>query len=130
MIIATKQHTNTVRDNLKFILGEFQRASTNREKTIDDDTAVRVLRKLQKNADETIDILKKKNSDFTDHKVFKDIVESYLPQMVTEDDIKSFITNNIDLSTFKNKMQAMKPIMQHFGSTADGNIVKSILNNM
>ena len=54
------------------------------------------------------------------------IAESYLPIGVTEEEIKKFIEENIDLSQFKNKMQAMKPIMEHFKG-GDGNIVKRIL---
>ena len=130
MIKATKERNEVTRDNLKFILGEFQRASKNKEKTIDDDTAVRVLKKLQKGADDTISILNKQNKDIREHVVFRSTIETYLPTMASEDDIKTFITENIDLTTFKNKMQAMRPIMEHFGSTVDGNTVKSILMSM
>ena len=50
--------------------------------------------------------------------------------MADEDDISAWIASNVDFSQFKNKMQAMKPIMAHFGAAADGNLVKKILQSM
>ncbi len=54
------------------------------------------------------------------------IAESYLPIGVTEEEIKDYITDNIDLSQFKNKMQAMGPIMKAFPG-CNGNFIKDIL---
>jgi protein subunit release factor A len=54
------------------------------------------------------------------------IAESYLPKQPAEGDIKQYITENIDLSQFKNKMQAMGSIMKAFPGV-DGNFVKNIL---
>ena len=54
------------------------------------------------------------------------IAESYLPIGLTEEDIIEFVSENLDLSSFKNKMQAMGPIMKQFPG-CDGNFVKSIL---
>lgn len=54
------------------------------------------------------------------------IAKQYLPQQASEEEIISWIKENIDFSTFKNKMQAMGPIMKQFKG-ADGNFVKNIL---
>ena len=54
------------------------------------------------------------------------MAESYLPIGATEEDIKDYIRDHIDLSQFKNKMQAMGPIMKAFPG-CDGNFVKNIL---
>jgi hypothetical protein len=37
---------------------------------------------------------------------------------------------NIDLSQYKSPMQAMGPIMKHFGKLADGNMVKQLLQDL
>ena len=50
--------------------------------------------------------------------------------MATDEEIKMWIEKNIDFSQFKNKMQAMGSIMKHFGSSADGNTVKKVLQEM
>lgn len=57
------------------------------------------------------------------------IAQLYLPKEATKEEITSWISENIDFSKFKNKMQAMKPIMQQFQG-ADGNFVKDILLNL
>ncbi len=58
---------------------------------------------------------------------FLTIMEEYLPKAVSEEEIRAWIEGNLDFSTFANRMQAMRPIMNHFGSAADGNVVKKIL---
>jgi len=54
------------------------------------------------------------------------IALNYLPKQATEDEIIEWINENLNLSKFKNKMQAMGPIMKHFKG-ADGNFIKGIL---
>ena len=58
------------------------------------------------------------------------IIEAYLPAMATEEEIRQWIKANIDLSAYTNKMQAMGDIMRHFGSNADGNTVRKVLQAM
>ena len=50
--------------------------------------------------------------------------------MASEDEIVAWVNDNIDFSQFKSKMQAMGPIMKHFGARADGNVVRSILQGL
>ena len=50
-----------------------------------------------------------------------------IEEVASEDEIRQWIEDNIDFSDYKNKMQAMGTIMAHFGSTADGNTVKQVL---
>ncbi|MCK5613792.1 GatB/YqeY domain-containing protein [Candidatus Pacearchaeota archaeon] len=60
----------------------------------------------------------------TSTKIF--IAQLYLPKQATEEEIVSWINDNLDLTSYKNKMQAMGPIMKQFKG-CDGNFVKSIL---
>ena len=55
-----------------------------------------------------------------------EIAKLYLPAQASEEDIINWVNENLDLSSFKNKMQAMNPIMKQFKG-ADGNFVKNIL---
>jgi hypothetical protein len=55
------------------------------------------------------------------------ILEGFLPQMITKEEIVEFIKNNIDFSQLKNKMQAIGIIKNHFGNTVDANLVRDIL---
>ena len=54
------------------------------------------------------------------------IAKRYLPKQATEEEISAWISENIDFSNYKNKMQAMGPITKHFKG-CDGNFVKNLL---
>ena len=58
---------------------------------------------------------------------YLEILQLYLPKMVSREEIAAWIKENINFSQFKNKMQAMGIIMKHFGKTADGKLVNQIL---
>ena len=102
-------------------MGEFARQPT---KELTDEQVVAIIRKLVKSEKESSASGAESDNDYLA------ILEAYLPQMASSEDIQAWIKTNIDFSQFKNKMQAMKPIMAHFGSTADGNLVKQILQEM
>jgi uncharacterized protein len=54
------------------------------------------------------------------------IAKEYLPAQASEEEIKQWITENIDFSKYKNKIQAMSPLMKKF-SGCDGNYIRQIL---
>lgn len=120
--VAIKEKDENKKDTLRVILGEFGRLD---KKELTDDEVVKILKKLIKSEKE---VLEQKGE--TADSAFIEIIENYLPKMATEAEIIVWIQQNIDLSRFKNKMQAMGLIMKHFGARADGNSVKEILQNM
>jgi hypothetical protein len=61
--------------------------------------------------------------------VYLQILETYLPRQVSQEEIVAWIKANIDFGQYKNKMQAMGTIMKHFGKTADGKLVNQILTD-
>ena len=105
-------------DAVRVLIGEFQRQP---EKKLSDDQVIGIIKKLVKSEKELLAVSGQKDSGFIE------IMEGYLPSQVGEEEIRAWISENIDFSEFKNKMQAMKPIMAHFGSSADGNTVKNVL---
>jgi uncharacterized protein YqeY len=119
---AMKDKDEEKKNILRVIMGEFSRQS---QKELGDDETVGIIKKLVKSEKE---VLSKTGSPQTNH--FVEVAEGYLPQMAGEQQIRSWIAENIDFSQFKNKMQAMGPIMKHFGSSADGNLVKKVLQQM
>ena len=58
---------------------------------------------------------------------FLDVLSTYLPKMADREAIEAWIKANIDFGQFKTPMQAMGPIMKHFGKAAEGILVKEIL---
>lgn len=106
---------------VRILIGEFQRQP---EKELSDDQVIGIIKKLVKSERELLAVSGKEQSDFID------VLEGYLPKQMSEDEITEWIQENIDFSKFNNRMQAMRPIMAHFGSSADGNMVKNILQTI
>lgn len=106
---------------VRILIGEFQRQP---EKVLTDDQVIGIIKKLVKSERELLAASGESSSDFIE------VMEGYLPKQASEDEIAVWIKENIDFSTFNNKMQAMKPIMAHFGSSTDGNMVKNILQKI
>ena len=119
---AIKAKDEDKKNTLRVVLGEFGRLD---KKELSDDEAVKILKKLIKSEKE---VLEQKGD--TGNSAFIEIVESYLPKMASDEEISAWIRQNIDFSQYKNKIQAMGVIMKHFGATADGNVVKDILQRM
>lgn len=106
---------------VRILIGEFQRQP---EKELKDEQVIGIIKKLVKSEKELLAASGEETSGFLR------VMEAYLPKQATEDDIKAWVKDNIDLSSFNNQMQAMKPIMAHFGSSADGNVVKKVLQEL
>ena len=128
---------NPVRDTIRIIMGEYpsltvpitlesgkKTTRVKKPEEITNDDLLGIIRKLVKSEKTVLDIKSKDSSDYLE------ILESYLPQMATKEEITAWINENIDFSEFKNSMQAMGTIMKHFGKLADGNLVKQILQEL
>ena len=119
---AMKAKDEEKKSILRVIMGEFGRQAN---KSLPDNEVVGIIKKLIKSEKEVL-----AQSGKAETNRFIEVAEAYLPKMADENDIKSWIAANVDFAQFKNKMQAMKPIMAHFGAAADGNLVKQILQQM
>ena len=106
---------------IRILIGEFQRQP---EKELSDEQVIAIIKKLIKSERELLAASGEEKSDYIS------VLEEYLPRQVSEEEIREWVSENIDFSSYKNKMQAMRPIMAHFGSGADGISVKKILQEM
>ena len=122
LTVAIKSRDDETKNALRVAMGEFGRSD---KKELSDDEVIKNLKKLIKSEKE---LLQQKGE--TDNSPFIDVLSRYLPQMVGEAELVAWIKENIDFSQFKSKMQAMGPIMKHFGANADGNTVKEILQKL
>ena len=116
LVSAIKKRDDALKGAIRIILGEFGRE---KEKEIEDVRAIKIIKRLIAAEEEG-------------HKdqIFIDICKGYLPAELDPRVVEDWIKDNIDFSQFKNKMQAMKPIMAHFKGQIDGNVVKSIIEGM
>lgn len=119
---AMKAKDEEKKSILRVIMGEFGRQA---QKAVPDAEVVKIVKKLVKSEKEVL-----AQTDGGETNRFIEVAESYLPGMASEAEIAAWIRDNIDFSQFKNKMQAMGPIMAHFGPSAEGNLVKKVLQGM
>ncbi len=105
---------------IRILMGEFARQA---EKVLSDEQVVDITKKLIKSERELLAAQGQEES------AFMRIMAEYLPRQASEEEVHAWITENIDFSSFANKMQAMKPIMQHFGNSVDGNMVKKVMQS-
>jgi len=122
LIVAIKAKDDETKNALRVAMGEFGRSD---KKELPDDDVIKTLKKLIKSEKE---LLQQKGE--SNDSPFIDVLTGYLPQMAGEAEIAAWINQNIDFSQYNSKMQAMGPIMKHFGANADGNTVKEILQNL
>ena len=126
----------SARDTLRQIISEFptltvaivlesgkQTTRLKKPDEITDDDILDIIRKLAKSEKTVLELKGGGNSPYLA------LLEKYLPRMISEGEIREWIAANIDFSHFKSSMQAMGPVMKHFGKVADGNLVKKILQS-
>lgn len=126
-----------VRDTMRLIMGSFpgltvsitlesgkKTTRVKQPEEITDEDILDIIRKFVKSEKTILDLKKETTSSYLE------LLNAYLPQMATADDIKIWIQDNVDLSQFKSPMQAMGNVMKHFGKLADGNQVKAVLKTM
>ncbi len=134
---AMMNKDTTVRDTMRLIIGAFPNLTvaitlesgkkTTRVKTpeeIIDEDILNIIRKFVKSEKTILEVKKKETSEYLE------LLNTYLPQMATPEQIESWITQNVDLASLNSPMQAMGLVMKHFGKLADGNQVKKILQEM
>jgi uncharacterized protein YqeY len=123
-----------VRNALRLIMAEFPKLTVpltlesgkkstrlKKPEEITDDDVIGIIKGLVKSEQTVLEATGQSTSEYLV------ILKSYLPKMIGQEEITAWIKDNIDFSEFKNKMQAMGPVMKHFGKIADGKLVNQIL---
>ncbi|MFZ0131254.1 MAG: GatB/YqeY domain-containing protein [Desulfobacterales bacterium] len=126
-----------VRDALRQIISEFPSLTVpielesgkkttrlKKPEEIADDDILGIIRKLVKSEKIVLEAKKETSSDYLE------TLERYLPRAATREEIAAWIKENIDLADYKSPLQAVGPVMKHFGKLADGALVKEILQEI
>jgi len=103
---------------LKILVGEMQR---NVDKKLEDCKVLLLLKRLVDSEKENLEAQKLITSDYLS------FLESFMPSKATDEEIVSWIQENIDFSGYSNKFATMKAIMVYFGVRAEGKNVKKII---
>jgi uncharacterized protein YqeY len=131
---AMLEKNQEVRDTLRLIMAEFPKLTVpltlesgkkstrlKKPEEITNDDVIGIIKGLVKSEQTVLEATGQSTSDYLV------ILKYYLPKMIDQEEITAWIRDNIDFSEFNNKMQAMGPVMKHFGKLADGKIVNQIL---
>jgi len=123
-----------VRTTLRMIISEFPKLTVpitlesgkkttrlKKPEEITDDDVIGIIKGLTKSEQTVLELTGQTTSDYLE------TLQFYLPKMIDREAITIWITENIDFSQYKNRMQAMGSVMKHFGKLADGKIVNQIL---
>ncbi|MBE9520960.1 MAG: GatB/YqeY domain-containing protein [Proteobacteria bacterium] len=134
---AMLNRDNDVRNAIRVVMGEYPKLTVpitlesgkktfrvKKPEEISDDDLLGVIRGLVKSEKSVLELQNKKSSSYLE------LLELYLPKMITREEVKDWIKENIDFSQFNSPMQAMGTIMKHYGKLADGNMVKGLLQEM
>ena len=133
---AMLQKDPEVRNTMRQIMAEFPKLTVpltlesgkkstrpKKPEEITDDDILGIIKGLVKSEQTVLEIKKEETSEYLE------ILQSYLPATANREEIAAWIKANIDFSQFKNKMQAMGPVMKHFGKLADGKQVNQVLKD-
>ena len=134
---AMLQKDPEVRNTMRLIMAEFPKLTVpltlksgkkstrlKKPEEITDDDIIGIIKGLVKSEQTVLEIKKEETSEYLE------ILQSYLPATASREEIVDWIKANIDFSQFKNKMQAMGPVMKYFGKLADGKQVNQVLKEM
>ncbi len=137
MKTAMKSKDTGVKDTMRLIMGAYpgltvpitlesgkKSTRTKQPDEITDEDIQDIIRKFVKSELQVLELKKETTSDYLE------LLNTYLPQMATEEEVRGWIADNVDFSKFKSPMQAMGPIMKHYGKLADGRLVQEILKSM
>ena len=131
---AMKKKEDGVRDTIRMVMSEFPKLTVpitldsgkksvrcKKEDEITNEDIMSIILSLIKSEKILLEAKKETSS------LFLEVLQEYIPKPANEEEIRKWIRENMDLSAIKNPMNAMGPVMKHFGQRADGALVKKVL---
>ncbi len=134
LIVAMKNKEVVKRDILRFIISQIKNKSIDTGKEVTDDEIIKIMKKEMKQIDETISWLQVVHDDdwLKIEEEKKTVLANYLPEMVSEDELRSrilILINDQEIEDPKRqRWQIIGPIMKEFGSRADWGMINDIIN--
>ncbi len=117
------------RNVLKLIKADIQKE---KNKGVPDNIVLKIIKSYISGSEQMLVYLDpyQDQEKYRDNEYMIKVLSEYVPKMVKDSDIKEYILEHIDISQYESPLQAMRDIMKHFGSSANGNTVKDILLSM
>lgn len=132
MLAKEKEKLAVLRDiKSKFLL----EATSGNGTEVSDEVAIKICMKLHKQRMETYEVYKQQNrEDLAQEELFQaQIIESYLPKMLTEDEIRTEVKNTITevgATSMKEMGQVMGILSSKLAGKADGKVISAIVKEL
>ena len=136
MIEAMKNHEKERLTVIRAVKAGLKQEQIDHKKEINDDLLIDVVNKQVKmRKDALADFEKAGRTDLLDvYKAEIDILQSYLPEQLSEDEVRSIVTKAMEEAGIapekKNMGMIMKTVMPLVKGKADGGIVKKVVDSI
>lgn len=135
MAMAMREGENQRRDVLRMLIAAIKQTEVDSRQELDDQGVEDVLRKQLKQRQESIaDFTKAGRQADVDRELAESaIIEQYLPQMMSRDEIEQIarsVIQELGVSDAKNMGQVMGRLMPHVKGKADGRLVNDVVRGL
>ncbi len=139
MLDGVKQKDSVRVDILKMVLASFKNAEIEKGESLDDKSQEAILRKeVKKLKDAFEQYTQAGRSDLAEkEKAQLDILEAYLPELMSEDEVRDFVkkkASELGVESMRDMGKLMGVVMKELQGKADGgvvnNIVREVLNEV
>lgn len=132
---AMRSGENQRRDVLRMVLAAVKQAEVDGRAPLDDSGVQDVLRKQLKQRQESIADFEKarRSDDVAREKAESAIIEAYLPQMMTREDIEkmaSDVIRELGVTDIKEMGRVMGKLMPQLKGNADGRVVNDVVRSL
>ncbi|KUK76579.1 MAG: Uncharacterized protein yqeY [candidate division WS6 bacterium 34_10] len=135
MLTALKSDDREKSQILKMVVANIKNAQIESDKKLTDKDVEKILRKETKKIEDSIEQYKKMGRDDLVKKEKSDleIIQSYLPELMSDEDIKEVVEKKIEetgAQDMRDMGKVMGSVMKELEGKADGNTVKNIVQSM
>lgn len=134
MVAAMKAKDKVRKDTISSLVSAVKKVAIDEgcREDISEELVNRVLLKEAKTAKEQLDTCPDERVELKkEYQVRYDIIMEYIPAMMTEEEIKAFVTQKFaDVIATKNKGQIMKVVMPELKGKADGKVINQVVEEL
>lgn len=129
---SMKNGDNTIRDVLRMLSSDIKNAEINKGSEIDDEKIVEIIKKNVKSHKDSIEQYTKGDREDLagQEKIELEILEKYMPEQMSEDEIRKIVVDIIKKSEAVSASdfgKIMGMVMKKIGNKADGNLVSKVV---
>jgi len=134
MVTAMKAHDKVRKDAVSSLVSAVMKVAIDDgcRDDIKEDLVDRVILKELKTVKEQIDTCPDERTELkASYQTTYDIIQEYAPILMSEEEVKAFITNNFaEAVASKNKGMIMKGVMAELKGKADGKIINQVVGDL